>query len=73
MMDAHGSLCVVEHHYGSMQVDVFRDRLEMVLDSLDRGSLGGGSHGDYAHNVALRAVIHRAQTRLRMIEHPEGS
>jgi len=71
MMDARGSLCVVEHHYGSMQVDVFRDRLEMVLDSLDRGSLGGGS--DYAYQVALRAVIQRAQYRLHRIEHPEGS
>ena len=56
-MIASGQLTVVEQRHGSSHVDVYKDRLEMVLAEVNRGSLAGlVGHGSSEHLEALRTV-----------------
>lgn len=65
-----GRVAVVEQHGGSVHVNVYKDRLSMVLDEIDCGSLSGlgSGHGSDAHLAALRAVHDRASEIIRAIE-----
>jgi hypothetical protein len=62
------AILVIEHRNGSVCVDAYASRLEMMMDELDRGSIGNGAYGNEAHLAALRAVAARVNSLIASFE-----